>query len=416
MAVSASVVYTGESGNISGSNTGAAFFDRGDALDMSQDLLRQAKKDAEAKREKEKDIQKKWRDAILPTEDLWIDDEEAELNEVIEEYDNLITGFAQSGLDETDLSPEEIKQKKTLEKKIEKIRIQSEQNKAYYDGVMSEFRKDPEGLIYDQEESTSMLEDFKKPGKTTEQRNEIARQKTVLPKRYDFGGVAKSLADQVQEIDLPNNKTGKDPEAFAFTVDKFLLSKEGEIMIKEANKGPEELKAKLIEEFNMMYKPKNKPPKTRTTTAQRTTEKDQNAFSFDPVTSTGSFNGESFSVQNTQNSPGQTDLFWEQGPNTINLTDKEVILRNNDGVSEKVTVKNIYQGEKGLVIQASNQYGEDVWIPYDSYNKSQIKGQYKGLDAEALFYDIRGGSPAQGSATTDETPEERVMRLVEEQK
>lgn len=398
MAVSASVVYTGESGNMSGDNTGAAFFERGDALDISQQEIARSRELAREKRDREKEVREQWRNAIMPTEDLWLDEEEEELNAVINEYDNMISGFAQRGAEFADLSSDEIKQKKQLEARIKLLRTQSDQNKAYYDQIMSEFQKDPDGLIYDPEKSTKMLEEFRGSGKSIEARNEVARKNGVLPKRYDFSGVTTNLAKVLPDTDLPGNKTGKDPKAFELVLDDFLASPEGDLMIRETNEAEGDIKKRLLDEFNVIYRPKSKPVVKTSTKAPTAPKSD---FSLTPTatgTGVGKYKNLEFNVMTTPNSPGQSDLFWDSGYNTINIPHKALSLYDNSGNPQQVTVQSVYQGPNGTVLRTTNSYNEEIWIDYSNpRNKSTVDGAYQ-VDFNDVFEKVRSTAPSDGGS------------------
>lgn len=258
---SAAVVYTGESGEMSGSGKGAAYSeDVSTTLENTNQWLKDIREDEKLKREEQRKKAEAWNSMLEETPDVWNLDFE-KVKEKSLAYNDYVRSLREQGYNPYDLPAKESRELERRKAEVIRETNAAKANKEYWDKNTFNIDEDA-GKTWNQEYATKWFEQYADPNLSPSERAKIRQQGKPYQKNVDLTDLVSTIGDTMEEQKLTQGGydiTGRDKEDFKKLLSIYFNDQSGmedyeALMNSGKYKDDAELMKKAEEIFDALYK------------------------------------------------------------------------------------------------------------------------------------------------------------------
>lgn len=195
---SAAIVYTGESGEMSGSGKGAAYSeDASPVLENMNQWLKDIREDEKLKKEEQRKTAEAWNAMLEETPDVWNLDFE-KVKEKSLAYNDYVRTLREQGYNPYDLPAKESRELEKLRAEVIRETNAAKANKEWWDKNTFNINEDA-GKTWDQGYATNWFEQYANPDITPSERAKIRQQGNPYVRNVDLTDIVSSIGDAMEE-------------------------------------------------------------------------------------------------------------------------------------------------------------------------------------------------------------------------
>lgn len=401
---SAAIVYTGASGEMSGSGKGAAYSeDISSTLKNTNQWLKDIREDERLKKEEQQKQAEAWNTMLEETADVWNLDFE-KVKEKGLAYNDYVRFLRGQGYNPYDLPAKESRELERRKAEVVRETNAAKANKEYWDKNTFNVDEDA-GKTWDQGYATKWFEQYADPNLSPSERAKIRQQGKPYQRKVDLVDIVADLTDKMEEQKLTQDGydiTQKTEEDFKNLLSIYFKDQAGmdeyeALMSKGKYKTDDDLMKEAVSIFNSIYKPDKVK---RSTPQQPKKDKEEKVTGY----GTGNWDGKfSITYGNDAAFPAAKEAnvinITRTGPNDnlpfLNLLDDDgkliefqpttFYLRGNE-----VSIRG-FKKENGKLV--------DKWISYNK-NKDALRSQMNGYDVMEDFKKKNDSNANTGTSTS----------------
>lgn len=386
---SAAVVYTGASGEMSGSGKGAAYSeDVSSSLQNMNQWLKDIREDEKLRKEEQQKKNNAWNTMLEETPDVWNLDFE-KVKEKSLAYNDYVRSLREQGYNPYDLPTKESRELERLRAEVVRETNAAKANKEWWDKNTFNINED-DGKTWDKGYATKWFEQYANPDITPSERSKIRQQGNPYQRNVDLVDIVSDLTDKMEEQKITQGGydiTQKTEEDFKNLLSIYFQDQAGmeeyeSLMNRGKYKTDDDLMKEAVSIFNSIYKPDKVK---RSTPQQPKKDKEEKKSGY----GTGNWNGQlTITYGNDAAYPSATRA------NAISITRTSsndnlpfLNLKDDNGNLIQFQPTDFYlKGDEVSIRGFKKQGGKDV-DSYISYNKNKqaLKAQMNGYDVMEDF-------------------------------
>lgn len=426
---SAAIVYTGASGNMPGSNRGAAY---SEGLGETLNIVNQGLQDIRSyEAEKKKDQEAKmraWQDFNMEDPDVWNVDL-PKVQEKVTDYTEYMKKLKLNPkIDPRNLPPDEQTKVDQMVREIKRQTNAAKVNAKIWEKDKPEVDKNPNK--YDQGHAATWAQQFMRDDITPEERLKYAQSNSIFKNNVNLVDVVEKIDDLMEDEEIKvNGRTmiKKDPEKFKNLLGIYFKDQVGTGDYEALSPRYGNDDAKLYEEATSMFTDMNpgKPkPVTKTgTTTQKKDDTDKYGV--------GKWSGLSIEVDD-----GGSPDYFAPGINRMAITKNNQELPPINGIAggktnegrvipifqptdffyaqdRDVSVQGYELDDQGnRILDEKTGKIKQIWVSYKE-NQPKFKSYLNGFDPRLEFQERNKDTPTEPSSG-GQTPEEAAQEMLDE--